>query len=70
VPGINTGTQPAAPLPRSRRLDDNTTMSWPAAQPGYYLIATAPKIAAPAAAPVAATPVITLDDSGWRPARD
>jgi hypothetical protein len=58
-------------MSRSGRLDDNTTMSSPAARPGYYLISTAPKIASPAAVPVSATPaIVTLDDSGWRPARD
>ena len=69
VPGVNTGNQSPAYMPRSVRPQDKTAMNRPAGEPGYYLISAAPKFASPAAASAPAS-IVTLDDSGWRPARD
>jgi hypothetical protein len=46
-------------------------MNGPAVQSAYYLIsAPAAKVASPASFVAPASSVTTLDDSGWRPARD
>jgi hypothetical protein len=74
VPGVNTGTP--TPTPRAVNPEDKTAMNPSAVVPAYYLVSAAQKIASPAptavvpTSAVAPTSIITLDDSGWRPARD